>query len=113
MSEVGTTVRSEPPCRSVKSARGRLPRVCIALVRSQRLQRQVSECGQARPLFPSRVRHDLIGPVNTLSGFLELLAEERAGPLNPTQRAWIANMRTAADRLLGLVEAATNQKDGP
>jgi signal transduction histidine kinase len=106
-------MRSEPPCIGARLGRRRLPRACEIFRRAQRLQCQLAASEQARLRFASSMRHDLLGPVNTLSGFLELLAEERAGPLNPTQRAWIANMRTAADRILSLVEAATKQKDGP
>ncbi len=68
---------------------------------------------EERRRFVSRLRHDLIGPINTLSGFLELLVEERVGPLNQTQRKYLANMQLAVGRALDLIEATRRQEVQP
>jgi signal transduction histidine kinase len=103
----------EPPCKDSRIGRGRVVRVRSLIRRVHQLECQLAQCEQARLKLVLRMRHDLLGPVNTLSGFLELLAEERVGSLTATQRAWVANMRAAADHLLSLVETAAKQKEGP
>lgn len=106
-------MRKELPCKGTRIGRGRAVRVCEFVRRAHRLQRQFAECEQARLEIVLRMRHDLLGPLNTLSGFLELLAEERAGPLNATQRVWIADTRTVAERLRGLIEVAGENAPRP
>lgn len=68
---------------------------------------------EERRRFVSRLRHDLIGPINTMSGFLELLMEERVGPLNQTQRKYLTNMQLAVGRALELIEATRRQEPQP
>ncbi|MBE0659366.1 MAG: hypothetical protein IH602_16860 [Bryobacteraceae bacterium] len=51
----------------------------------------------------ARIRHDLLGPLHSISGFLELLDEELAGGRTPSQRRCLENLHLALDRLTGRV----------
>lgn len=52
----------------------------------------------------ARLSHDLRTPLNTLGGFLELVLEERVGPLNDRQRELLGYARESATRLASLIE---------
>lgn len=47
----------------------------------------------------ARIKHDLLGPIHSISGFLELLDEELAGGRTPSQRRCLRNLHLAVDRL--------------
>ena len=52
----------------------------------------------------ARIKHDLLGPLHSISGFLELLDKELAGGKTPSQRRCLENMHLALDRLVGRVK---------
>ncbi|MBI4876232.1 MAG: HAMP domain-containing histidine kinase [Acidobacteria bacterium] len=54
--------------------------------------------------FVSRLSHELRAPLNGISGYSELLAEEGEGPLNSTQKRFLRHVRKGAAHLLRLVE---------
>jgi signal transduction histidine kinase len=55
--------------------------------------------------FLSMVSHELRTPLMALTGYLELLADGFAGPVNPDQREYIANIEAASLQLSSLVES--------
>jgi len=52
----------------------------------------------------ARIKHDLTGPLHSVSGFLELLDKELAGGRTPSQRRCLENMHLALDRLAGRIK---------
>lgn len=57
-----------------------------------------------RANFVSMVSHEMRMPLNTLNGFLEIVAEEQAGPLNEKQVEFLGYARTSTRQLVTLVE---------
>ena len=53
--------------------------------------------------FAHVVSHDLQEPLHTLSGFLELLAEQHTDQLDDDGRLYVQRARSGADRMRGLV----------
>lgn len=53
----------------------------------------------------ARLRHDLLNPIHTILGFLELLEADLVGRPNPMQSTCIENLRLAAKRLEGIVSS--------
>ena len=58
----------------------------------------------AKTAFISNVSFEVRGPLNALSGFAELLADEAFGPLNARQRAYAASIRNAAVGLSNVID---------
>jgi signal transduction histidine kinase len=56
----------------------------------------------------SVVRHDLRSPVQAMLGYLELLEDERHGPLTDRQRRYLGNALAASRDLLGRMDAAVD-----
>jgi signal transduction histidine kinase len=50
------------------------------------------------------VRHDLRSPVNAILGYLELLEDQRHGPLSDRQRRYVANALAASRELLAQID---------
>jgi signal transduction histidine kinase len=65
--------------------------------------RELARASQLKSNFVSRMSHELRTPLNAMSGYLDLLAEESAGELNPKQKRYLGHIRTGADHLLELV----------
>ena len=57
-----------------------------------------------RANFVSMVSHEMRMPLNTLNGFLEIVAEEQVGPLNEKQMEFLTYARTSTRQLITLVE---------
>ncbi len=53
--------------------------------------------------------HAMRTPLTTILGFTELLDDDLAGPLNPTQRAYIRQVQVAAERLQGVVDRLADE----
>lgn len=53
--------------------------------------------------FISNVSYELRTPLNTISGFAEILANQYFGPLNDRQREYCAGIMTSAERLLTII----------
>nr|HBN08595.1 hypothetical protein [Cyanobacteria bacterium UBA8530] len=54
--------------------------------------------------FLSVISHELRTPLNAITGFGSLLEDEIAGPLNPTQREFIAKLLEGSERMIELIE---------
>jgi signal transduction histidine kinase len=54
------------------------------------------------------VRHDLRSPVNAILGYLELLEDQRHGPLGDRQRRYVANALAASRELLAEIDLAVD-----
>ena len=54
--------------------------------------------------FISMVSHELRTPLNSINGFIEIVADEQVGPLNPRQQEFLGYVRTSALQLSALVE---------
>lgn len=68
----------------------------------QELQKRVQEltrANHAKNEFLSVVSHELRTPLTSLTGFLCVLLEEEAGPLNDQQRRFLGITKQSADRL--------------
>lgn len=54
----------------------------------------------------TRLRHDLKGPLNAISGFSVLLKEPSFGTLMPKQLHFVQQIEDAAVRILAIIEAS-------
>jgi signal transduction histidine kinase len=59
-----------------------------------------------------RVRHDLIGPIGSITGFLQLLQDERY-PLNPRQLGFIENIDRSVGNLLRVIGEMEEEQEAP
>ena len=60
-----------------------------------------------RTSFISMVSHEMRTPLNTVNGYLEIVAQEQAGPLNDKQVEFLAYARVGTQQLITLVEDIT------
>jgi len=94
-----------------------VPRYFLALVHSVKT-RQGEEIGyvivirditldkeieRMRDEFLHSITHDLRSPMTSIRGFLEVLKNEDAGPLNEQQKSFLEIMDNSSERLLGLI----------
>ncbi|MEW6312946.1 MAG: ATP-binding protein [Pseudomonadota bacterium] len=63
-----------------------------------------TESDRMKSEFMNAVTHELRTPLNGVIGFAELLKDEVAGPLNPQQAEFVADIHASGLRLLKLVE---------
>jgi signal transduction histidine kinase len=54
--------------------------------------------------FIATISHELRTPLTSITGYVELLKEQEAGSLNPTQRAMLRTVARNSERLQGLIE---------
>lgn len=54
--------------------------------------------------FLAAAGHELRNPLHTLSGYVDMVLDEMAGPLTPTQREFLGYVQSSAERLRLLVE---------
>jgi len=57
----------------------------------------------------ANVSYHLRSPLNVILGFAELLAQQRAGPLNPRQREYLSSVQSAGRELLALLDQILEQ----
>jgi PAS domain S-box-containing protein len=89
----------------IRRAEGRLAGyVCIVedLTERRRAERAEAE-NQAKSRFLALMSHELRTPLNAVLGFSQLLEHRDFGPLNDRQVRYVANIRTAGQNLLTLV----------
>ena len=86
-------------------------RLLIASVREQERSTDraeqlagVKEESRAKSTIISSVSHELRTPLNALLGFVDLMADELAGPVSEQQRDMLRRMKVAGLHLLQLVE---------
>ncbi len=65
--------------------------------------RDLERADQMKSEFLANMSHELRTPLNAIIGFSELLQEQFYGPLNKEQDDYLANIRTAGEHLLGLI----------
>jgi len=71
-----------------------------------------SSAQQELDQFLADMRHDLRTPLGAILGFSELLAEEKAGPLNDKQKRFLANIQNGARHLQQLIDRLDGSKMG-
>jgi len=64
---------------------------------------QLARASRLKSEFVSRMSHEFRTPLNAVSGYLDLLAEESAGELNARQKRYVDHLRTGTSHLLELV----------
>jgi two-component system, OmpR family, phosphate regulon sensor histidine kinase PhoR len=62
------------------------------------------ELDRATTDFVASVSHELRTPLTSIVGYVEILADEDAGPLNPEQRRLLAAVERNGQRLLALID---------
>jgi signal transduction histidine kinase len=79
-----------------------------ALVRANaELERQYAALEEARRVkdeFLSNISHELRTPLTAVIGYIGVMQEEIPGPLTPAQRDDLTQVRSASNRLLGLID---------
>ncbi|MEO8594273.1 MAG: ATP-binding protein [Candidatus Solibacter sp.] len=64
---------------------------------------EVERASRMKSEFLSRMSHEFRTPLNGITGYSELLAEESAGPLNETQKRFLGHIEKGATHLLELI----------
>ncbi|MFN3428450.1 MAG: ATP-binding protein, partial [Candidatus Sericytochromatia bacterium] len=75
--------------------------------RAEAARRQLDALRQTEALkdqFLGILSHELRTPINAITGFGTILADELAGPLTPQQRPYLDKLLVATDELLALVD---------
>ena len=73
----------------------------------EELRRQAAELARSNSdldQFASVVSHDLVDPLNVITGYLELLSDRWAGQADSETLEWIQRMESCAGRIHSLVE---------
>jgi signal transduction histidine kinase len=74
---------------------------------NEELERQYAAVLEARKVkdeFLANISHELRTPLTAVMGYIALLQEELSGPLTESQRGDLAQVRSASERLLALIE---------
>lgn len=69
----------------------------------RRLRQVRRDCDEAARLEMRAVRHDLLSPLNAVSGYLELLSEENTS-FTEVQRGYLTKARAAFQRTMELLD---------
>ncbi|GIL38008.1 sensor histidine kinase [Roseiterribacter gracilis] len=64
---------------------------------------EADAANRAKSSFVATMSHELRTPLNAIIGFSDLLAGQHAGPLEPTQREYVEDIRNGADQLLRII----------
>ena len=64
----------------------------------------VLEARKVKDEFLANISHELRTPLTSVLGYISLLQEELSGPLTESQRGDLAQVRSASERLLALIE---------
>jgi PAS domain S-box-containing protein len=78
-------------------------RLRIANQELEARNREVEKANQLKGEFLASMSHELRTPLHTIIGFTELLGEEGHGPLNETQKRFVAHAHKDAIHLLELI----------
>ena len=65
--------------------------------------REIERADHLKSEFLANMSHELRTPLNAIIGFSDLMAEERAGPLQQKQKHFVEHIRTGAQHLLQLI----------
>jgi len=77
-----------------------------ASLENQRLLQRVQAARHAQAEFLASVSHELRTPLNVITGYLDMLIDGLAGPLEPEQRAICERVRQSASQQVSLVAEA-------
>ena len=69
----------------------------------QRRVQELTDANKAKDEFLSLVSHELRTPLTSLNGFLSVLLDEEAGPVNEQQRKFLSISKQSAVRLNGII----------
>jgi signal transduction histidine kinase len=69
----------------------------------QRARDEADAANRAKSSFVATMSHELRTPLNAIIGFSDLLAGQHAGPLAPTQREYVDDIRNGAGQLLRII----------
>lgn len=69
----------------------------------QRRVEELTDANKAKDEFLSIVSHELRTPLTSLNGFLAVLLEEEAGPVNEQQKKFLSIAKQSATRLNGII----------
>lgn len=86
--------------RELSDAHRRLHRVANA---EDRAREDATEAGKLKTRFVAMVSHDLRSPLNSITGFADVLAQELDGSLSSEQRASVRAIQDSGEELIGLV----------
>ena len=97
-------------CKSRKSVSGKLSaREEQLALAQQEIRQRVRELDE----FRGKYLHDLRSPLQTVTGYADLLIAERTGPLNTKQKRFLENLRDGAQKLLEIIDGKqTEQQPG-
>jgi PAS domain S-box-containing protein len=90
--------KSEERLRSINAE---LERVNAELATQNKLIQRATE---KKMRFLATMSHELRTPMNSILGFLQLLSEQAAGPLNEKQRRYVNRIQSGGQHLLKVVE---------
>jgi signal transduction histidine kinase len=68
-----------------------------------RVYKELESASRHKSEFLANMSHELRTPLNAIIGFSEVLHEEMAGPLNPSQRQYVEDVLEAGQHLLSLI----------
>jgi signal transduction histidine kinase len=70
----------------------------------EHLNRQIQEVNQRKTDLVTLVSHELLTPLTSMMGYIELLLEGQSGPLADRQREWLGIIGDNASRLVTLID---------
>jgi signal transduction histidine kinase len=73
------------------------------VVERGRAEEEAERANQLKSEFLANMSHELRTPLNGIIGFSELLADEKPGPLNPTQKEYLGDVMDSGRHLLQLI----------
>lgn len=91
---------SEPVAEAVDRLTRRYGEMALA---EERARESVRQARALKTRFMALMSHDLRSPLNSITGFAEVLADGLDGPLEPGQRESVAAIRSAGEDLARLV----------
>jgi len=70
----------------------------------EQLQQELDKCQHRFEEFKGTLLHDLRGPLQSVTGYSDLLASDATGPLNPKQKRFLENIRSSTPKILDIID---------
>ena len=107
--EENRRIRDELTRKEIEATEARAARELAAVLERKNLElqeqnRRVEAATRMKSEFLASMSHELRTPLNAIIGFSELLYDEIAGPVNPTQREYLNDVLTSSRHLLQLID---------